>query len=444
MVKIRYGLGGEVGGLSVFSEKVRGRKAMRTIRPVLCFTLICLLLVCACQKQQSNKTETAPTPRAAPPPPSQVPEPVKYKIPKPVPEKFNVAFVYIGPIGDGGWTYAQNQGRLYLEKQMPDVATCYVESVAEGAEAEQVIRSLARKKFDLIVAGSFGYMDACENVAKEFPEAKFVHISGFKKNATNFGNLFGAMEDIKYLAGMIVGERAKTDGSTKIGYIAPLPIAEVIRLINAVGLGMKTTCPKCTLEVRWVNSWFDPVKEKEAAESLLAAGVDIVMTGNDTSGPVIAAGKAGKWSCGYNSDNACSADPEHCLTVPYWAWGKSFVRIINQMKAGTWKPSDDYPGPGEKSVGLLGFMEGQSPAKGVPKSIIPKIKEKLAAMQQGKFTRFDIFTGPIKDNKGNVVIKAGQKPTQEDLEGIKGIPGREDCHICMDYFVEGIVGEIPK
>ena len=417
---------------------------MHKFRFIIYIALICLLVNCACQKPETKSAEPAKTPQAVAQKPAKDTPSAKYKIPEPVAGKFNVAFIYIGPIGDGGWTFAQNQGRLYLEKQMPDVATCYVESVAEGAEAEQVIRSLARKKFDLIVAGSFGYMDACENVAKEFQDVKFIHISGFKKNNTNFGNLFGAMENMKYLAGMIVGERAKRDGNRKVGYIAPLPIAEVIRLINAVALGMRTNCPKCTLEVRWVNSWFDPVKEKEAAESLLAAGVDIVMTGNDTSGPVIAAGKANKWSCGYNSENACSPDVEHCLTVPYWNWGKSFVRIVKQIQAGTWEPSDDYPGPEEKSVGLLGFMEGQKPAKGVPESIIPKVKEKLAKMQQGKFTRFDIFAGPIKDNKGNVVIKKGEKLTQEDIEGIKGIPGREDCHICMGYFVEGIIGEIPN
>ena len=410
---------------------------MKRAMGVWLLVLLALTMLSACQKPEQPTTVE----KAVPTLPSET---GRYKIPEPVPGKFNVAFVYVGPVGDGGWTYAQNQGRLYLEKEMPDVATVYIESVAEGAEAEQVIRSLARKKFDLIVAGSFGFMDATEAVAKEFPAVKFLHISGFKKNATNFGNLFGAMEDMKYLAGMIAGARAKADKNPKIGYIAPMPIPEVIRLVNAVALGMKTTCPACTLEIRWVNSWFDPVKEKEAADSLLGAGVQVVMTGNDTSGPVVAAGKAGKWAVGYNSDNACNADLEHCLTVPYWNWGTSLARIVKEIKAGAWKPADDYPDPGEKSLCLLGFMEGQKPATGVPAEAVAKVQAKLKEMQEGKFTRFDIFAGPLKDNKGNVLLKAGEKLTQEDLEGLKDVPGRPNCKVCMNWFVEEIIGEIPK
>jgi basic membrane protein A len=376
-------------------------------------------------------------------PPAAAPA-AKYKIPEPVAGKFNAAFVYVGPVGDGGWTYAHDQGRKYLEKEMPDVATAYVESVAEGAEAEQVIRSLARKKFDLIVAASFGFMDACEEVAKEFPAVKFLHISGFKKNATNFGNLFGAMEDMKYLAGMIAGARAKADGKERLGYVAPMPIPEVVRLIDASALGMKAACPNCALEVRWVNSWFDPVKEKEAAESLLGAGADVVMTGNDTSGPIVAAGKAGKWSTGYNSDNACNGDPAHCLTVPYWNWGASYVRIVKAIKAGTWKPSDDYPSLKDNALGLLGFMENQRPAPGVPAATAAIVKERLTAMKEGKLTRFDIFKGPLKSNKGVEIVPAGKSLTQEDLEGVKGVAGRPDCAACMPIFVDGVIGEIPK
>jgi basic membrane protein A len=409
---------------------------MKALRGLVCILVILMPLVAACEKVPPPAEQT---PAATPPPAAE-----KYKIPEPVAGKFNAAFVYVGPVGDGGWSYSHDQGRQYLAKTLPDVATTFIESVAEGAEAEQVIRSLARKKFDLIVATSFGFMDACEAVAKEFPAVKFLHVSGFKKNDTNFGNLFGAMEDMKYLAGMIAGARAKADKIPKLGYIAPLPIPEVIRLINAVALGMKSTCSECTLEVRWVNSWFDPVKEKEAAESLLAAGAQVVLTGNDTSGPIVAAGKAGKWSVGYNSDNACHADKEHCLTVPYWNWGASYVRLVTAIKAGTWKPADDYPTLKDDAVGLLGFMEGQQLAPGVPAAVVPKVKEKLAAMSDGKFGRFEIFKAPLKDNKGRVVLPAGQALTQEDLEGLTGVTGRPDCKVCMNYFVDGIVGEIPK
>jgi len=174
-------------------------------------------------------------------------------------------------------------GPRYLEQKL-GVHTAYVESVTEGAEAEQVIRGLARKGFRVIIGTSFGYMDTMELVAREFPGQSFVHISGHKSNRRNFGSLFGAMESMKYLAGMIAGARAKADGQTKLGYIAPFPIPEVIRLGNAVMLGARQTCPACTMEVRWINTWFDPTREREAADSLLKAGVHVVVTGADTPG----------------------------------------------------------------------------------------------------------------------------------------------------------------
>ena len=199
--------------------------------------------------------------------------------------KFNVAAVLIGPHDDGGWSQAHYDGLTYLEKNVPNTHVAYVENVPEGAEAEQVIRGLARKGFDLILTTSFGYMDPTATVAEEFPNQTFIHVSGFKSNNKNFGNLFGAMEDMKYLAGMVAGSRAKKDGNTKLGYIATFPIPEELRLGNAFALGMKKTCPACTLDVRWINTWHDPVVEKEAAASLFDGGAQVVFTGADTPGP---------------------------------------------------------------------------------------------------------------------------------------------------------------
>lgn len=361
----------------------------------------------------------------------------KYGIPLVQQGKFNMALVYVGPVGDGGWTYAHDQGRRALEKAMPDVHTAYVESVAEGADAEQVIRALARKGFDLIVTTSFGFMDATEAVAKEFPKTKFVHVSGFKKAEPNFGNAFGAMEDMKYLAGMIAGARAKADGVTRLGYIAPFPIPEVIRLGNALMIGARQTCPECTIEIRWMNSWFDPGKEQEAAESMFNSGVDVVITGADTTGPIVVAGQKKKWAIGYDSNNACDADKARCLTVPYWNWGVYYQSLVGQIKGGTWKPSSYYGEPDTGILGLYGFEDGATPAPGVPESVVPLVKEKLAQMKSGKFTRFDVFAAPLEDNKGNVVLPAGQKMTQEDLEGLPG------CKVCMSWLAKGIIGELP-
>ncbi len=364
----------------------------------------------------------------------------------------NVAFVYVGPIGDGGWTYAHNQGRLYLEENGDNINTAYLESIPEGADAERVIRSLARQGFDVIFTTSFGYMDPTATVAEEFPDTAFIHVSGQKKNDTNFGNVFGAMEEMKYLAGMVAGAKAAEDGSNRVGIIAPFPIAEVIRLSNAAALGMKRTCPDCEMDIRWIFTWFDPVLEREAAESLLDDGATVIITGADTPGPVQAAGERGLTGIAYDSDNACAGLEDVCLGVPYWIWGPVYLDIVEQVVAGTWVPEDFYGSTADGMLGFYGFMEGQEPYPSVPESVIPEVQELLAQMQAGEFTRFDIFTGPINDNQGNEVIPAGVTLTQSDLEGLSqgymdafGITGREPCTICMDYLVEGFTptAEIP-
>ncbi len=361
--------------------------------------------------------------------------------------KFNVAFVYVGPIGDGGWTYAHNEGRVYLEEQLGDqVATAYLESVPEGADAERVIRNLARKGFDAVFTTSFGFMDPTATVAEEFPDAHFVHVSGFKKNETNFANLFGAMESMKYLVGMIAGARAAEDGSNRVGYIAPFPIPEVIRHANAASLGMKKTCPECQLDIRWIFTWFDPDLERQAAESLMDAGATVVITGADTTGPVQVAGERGHWGVAYDSRNSCEVDPDACLTVPYWNWGPFYVDLVQSMMDGTFVGDDIYFDVDSGALGLLGFVEDQTPAPGVPESVIPQVQELLAQMEAGEFTRFDVFTGPINDNKGELVVPEGQALTQSDLEGLSGVPGRDDCTICMSWLAEGIVpdAQIPE
>ncbi len=364
----------------------------------------------------------------------------------------NVAFVYVGPIGDGGWTYAHNQGREYLEANGENIHTAYLESIPEGADAERVIRSLARQGFDVIFTTSFGYMDPTATVAEEFPDTAFIHLSGQKKNDTNFGNVFGAMEEMKYLAGMVAGAKAAEDGSNRVGIIAPFPIAEVIRLSNATALGMRETCPECVMDIRWIFTWFDPVTEREAAESLLDDGSTVIITGADTPGPVQAAADRDLTGIAYDSDNACAGLEASCLGVPYWTWGPVYLDIVNGVVDGTWTPEDYYGSTADGLLGFYGFMEGQEPYESVPADVIPEVEAKLAEMQAGEFTRFDIFTGPINDNQGNEIIPEGVTLTQSDLEGLSegymaafGIEGREPCTICMDYLVEGFdsTAEIP-
>jgi basic membrane protein A len=195
-----------------------------------------------------------------------------YQVPAPVEGCFNVAFVYVGPHDDGGWSQSHDVGRQYVEQKLDGVHTAYVENVAEGADAEQVTRSLARKGFNVIFTTSFGFMDASETVANEFPDVDIIHISGYKSNGENFGNLMGAMEDMKYLAGMLAGSRAKLDGNLKIGYMATFPIPEELRLGNAFALGVHMTCPECKIDVRFINTWHDPILEQEGAKSLFDGG----------------------------------------------------------------------------------------------------------------------------------------------------------------------------
>ncbi|MCC6453687.1 MAG: BMP family ABC transporter substrate-binding protein [Caldilineaceae bacterium] len=360
--------------------------------------------------------------------------------------KFNIAFVYVGPIGDGGWTYAHNEGRLYLENELGDaIHTAYLETVPEGADAERVIRNLARAGFNAIFTTSFGYMDATAVVAEEFPDIYFVHVSGYKKNATNFANLFGGMESMKYLVGMIAGARAAADGKTTIGYIAPFPIPEVIRHFNAAALGMRVTCPECVMEIRWIFTWFDPNLERQAAESLIESGAGVVITGADTTGPVQAADELGVYGVGYDSRNSCDVAPDTCLTTPYWEWGPFYVQMVQQMIDGTFVPEDLYFDVDSGALGLLGFMEGQEPSPAVPEEVIPQVREVLDQMLAGEFNRFDVFTGPINNNKGEEIVPAGVSLTQSDLEGIDASiaeqTGREACTFCMNWLAEGISPE---
>ncbi len=365
-----------------------------------------------------------------------------YQIPATIEGCYNVAFVYVGPHDDGGWTQAHDVGRMYVEDNLEGVHTAYVETVAEGADSEQVIRSLARKGFDVIFTTSFGFMDASEIVAEEFPEIDIIHISGFKSNEANFGNLMGAMENMKYLAGMLAGSRAMMDGNPKLGYIATFPIPEELRLGNAFGLGAQKTCPECTIDVRWIFTWHDPIIEKEASASLFDAGAQVVMTGADTPAPAEAAPE-GKWGITYDYIGNCTIDA--CLTSMYWNWGPEYARIVEGSRAGTWKGGWEYFDSDTGSMGLLGFMEGEEMMPGtaeLPEEDLKLIQDTMDAMLAGEFTRFDVFKGPIIDNQGNVVLEDGVSLEQIDLDGFAqfGSP----CQTCMYWWNENITAELPE
>jgi basic membrane protein A len=359
--------------------------------------------------------------------------------------KFNVAMVLIGPHDDGGWSQSHYEGLEYISDNMADVHVAYIENVPEGADSEQVFRSLSRKGFDLIFGTSFGYMDPMEIVAGEFPDIIYIHISGYKSNMTNFGNLFGAMEDMKYLAGMLAGSRAKMDGNPKLGYMATFPIPEEIRLGNAIALGMRKTCPECTMDVRWISTWHDPVAEKDAAASLFDAGSQVVFTGADTPAVADVAQEKGKWGITYDWYGSCKVDA--CLTAPYWNWGPIYLGVAEGVRDGTYEVGWHYFDAETGGLGLFGFMEGQSPQPGVadlPAEDVQLVKDTLAQMLAGEFNRFDVFSGPILDNAGNTIVPAGEKFEQADLDQFP--PGAEglECKYCMYWWADGITAELPE
>jgi basic membrane protein A len=423
---------------------------LKTLWKFFLVTLILTLVLAACGgSAEPAAEEAAEEPAAAEEAAEEVAEepaaPAEegsYQIPAIEEGKYNVGFVYVGPHDDGGWTQAHDVGRMYVQENVADVHTAYVENVAEGADAEQVIRSLARKGFDVIFTTSFGFMDGSEIVASEFPDVDIVHISGFKSNGENFGNLMGAMEDMKYLAGIMAGSRAMMDGNPKLGYIATFPIPEELRLGNAFAIGAQETCPECTIDVRWIFTWHDPILEKEAAASLFDAGAQVVMTGADTPAPAEAAPE-GKWGITYDYSGNCVIDA--CLTSMYWEWGPVYARIVEESRDGTWEPGWEYFDADAGAMGLLGFMEGETLQPGVaelPEEDLQLIRDRLAAMLAGEFTRFDVFKGPITDNQGNVILEEGETLEQADLDGFAQFGS--ECETCMYWWNENITAELPE
>lgn len=332
-------------------------------------------------------------------------------------EKFKVGFIYIGPVGDAGWTYAHDLGRKYLEEKMPDVETIYVENVPESSDAERVLTELAQKGAKVIFATSFGYMDYVLNVAKKFPDVVFLHCSGYK-TAPNVGTYFGKIEEPRYLSGIIAGKMTKVN---KIGYVAAHPIPEVIRGINFFTMGVRSVNPNATVKVVWTNTWYDPAAEKEAAKGLLDAGVDVIAQHQDTPGPQQAAQEKGVYGIGYNT-NMIQFAPKANLTSPIWNWGPYYVKTVEAVKNGTWK-TEQYWGGMADGVVDLGEINSI-----VPDDVKKLVEEKKQAILKGEL---NIFTGPIKDQSGQVKVQDGQKMTDEEV-------------LNMNWFVEGVEGTIPK
>lgn len=334
---------------------------------------------------------------------------------EPAAEKPTVAFVYIGPPGDGGYTYQHDQGRLYMEKEL-GIKADFVENVPESADAERVITELAQSH-DIVFTTSFGYMDFTLNVASKFPNVKFLHASGYK-TAENMGTYFGKNYQASYLTGIAAGKMTKKN---HLGYVGAFPISEVIYNLNAFTLGAQSVNPDIKVDVVWTNTWYDPATERQAAISLLDKGADVLLAYQDSPATLQAAAERGAYAGGNDSDMSKYA-PDNYLTNPVWNWGPYYVKAVQTVMDGTWK-SEQYSGDmADGMVELAPF------GNKVPDDVKALVEEAKAKIISGEL---DVFTGPISDNQGNVKVQEGQKLTLEEVLG-------------MNWLVKGVEGTIPQ
>jgi basic membrane protein A and related proteins len=330
---------------------------------------------------------------------------------------FRAAFVYVSPVGDLGWTWAQDQGRLALEREFgADIETAFIENVPEGPEAERVIRDFAQRGFDLVVTTSFGFMDPTITVAQEFPNTWFIHVSGYK-TADNVSTIFGRMYQPRYLSGLVAGSATE---SNIIGYVAAFPIPEVVRGINAFTLGVREANPDAEVRVVWTNTWYGPPEEKEAATALLAVGADVIAQHQDTTEPQKAAQDMGRVSISYNSSMLAIVG-DSVLTGPVWDWGIKYIDIVNRIKAGTYSTESYW---GSMTDGIVGLAPYSDRVPANVRQLVDTRKELIVSGQ------WDVFCGPIFGANGNLVVEEGKCLT----DGEK---------LSMDYFVQGVVGEAP-
>lgn len=333
-------------------------------------------------------------------------------------DKVTAGFIYIGSAKDGGYSQVHDEGREAAIAAIGEdkVATIVNEDVAEDQSVEKVMNDMIDQGANIIFANSYGYMDYVEKVAKENPDVKFMHFSGYKLG-DNYGNYFGRMYEPRYLSGIAAGMTTKNN---QIGYVAAMPTPEVVRGINAFTLGVRSVNPEATVKVMWTNTWYDPAKETAAAETLLDAGVDTIAQHQDTTSAQQAAAKAGAFSVGYNKDMS-AANPEGFICSPVWHLGAIYTEQIQSVLDGTWEAQAYWGGMKDGVVGLSDF------GSCVADETKAAVEEAQAKIESGELF---VFAGPIKDQNGEIAVEEGQKLTDEEM-------------LSMMWFVEGVDGTIP-
>jgi simple sugar transport system substrate-binding protein len=332
-------------------------------------------------------------------------------------DKLKACWVYVGPVGDFGYSYQHDQGRLAVEKELGDkVETAYVENVPEGPDADRAIERLAREGCGAIFTTSFGFMDSTIKVAKKFPDIKFEHATGFKR-ADNVATFSARFYEGRYVLGQIAAKMSKNGLA---GYITSFPIPEVIRGINSFMLGAQSVNPDFKVKIVWVSSWYDPGKEADAAKVLFGQGADIIVQHTDSTAPLQIAQEQGKLGFGQSSDMMKFA-PKAQLTAIVDDWGPYYVGRVKAILDGTWKPDDTWDGMKEGAVVLAPFANMPDDVKAMAEATAAKIKS----------GEFHPFTGVITKQDGTTVGEEGKTLPDGELLG-------------MMYYVKGVDDQLPQ
>ncbi len=333
-------------------------------------------------------------------------------------EPLKVGFVYVAPIAETGWVRQHEEGRRAVETAFPGkVKTTFVENVAEGADAERVIRDLAQQGHKLIFTPSFGYMEPTLKVAKDFPDVKFESITGYK-TALNVGTSNARYYEGRYLAGVVAGRMTKTHTA---GYVAGFPIPEVLQGINAFTLGMRSVDPQATVKVVWLNAWFDPPRERDAAMALFDQGVDVLAFHTVTDAGMRAAQERGKMAVAYHSDMR-KVGPDAQIVAVTHHWGDYYKSRVQALLDGSWKSGNVWGGIKEGMIRVGEF------GPKVPAAVQQEVLARQKDIAAGKLMP---FAGPIADNEGNQIAPAGKALTDEQI-------------LSMNYLVSGVQGKVAK
>lgn len=376
----------------------------RSLLKVAALTAVAAAAVVGCGK----KEEPAPAPAAAPAP---VAAPAK-------PEPLKIAFAYVGPVGDGGWTFAHDNGRKAIEKEFGDkIKTSFVENVPESADAERVIRDMAGQGNKLIFGTTFGYMEPMLKVAPEFKDIKFEHATGYK-TAENMRTYDSRTYEGAYMAGVIAGKMTK---SNTLGVVASIPIPEVIRNINSFTMGAQSSNPKVKTKVVWVNEWFNPPKETEAATSLINGGADVLFQNTDSPAVLKTAQDKGKRAFGWDSDMTAYGPKAH-LGSAVINWGPYYIKATKEALEGNWKGGTSvWWGVKEGAIDMVSIAED------VPAETKAKVDEIKAGLKAGTY---NIWKGPMVDNTGKEVLAKDAVADDKFLSGV-------------NFYVKGVEGKVP-